>query len=59
MFLKVTSATTGDEMYINIDNVKALVSTNDYQTLITFIDNDTIIVEESIDELLEEDEDDY
>lgn len=58
MFLKVTSATTGGTFYINLDNVKTMIPIMD-NTLITFVDGDTVTVEESIDELLEEDDDDY
>jgi len=64
MFLKVTSTTTGDEMYINVDNIKCLVPTEGfptegYRTLVTFIDGDSILVEESIDELMEDEDEDY
>jgi len=59
MFLKVTSVTTGDERYINVDNIKCLVPTEGYRTLITFIDGDSILVEESIDELMEDEDEDY
>ena len=57
MFLKVTSTITGDEMYINIDTVKSLIPVEGgIQTLIIFVDGDKIIVEESIDDLLEDEE---
>jgi len=54
MFLKVTSVTTGDERYVNVNNIKCLVPTEGYRTLITFIDGDSILVKESIDELMED-----
>ena len=59
MFLKVTSATTGDEMYINIDTVKSLIPVEGgIQTLIIFVDGDKLLVEESIEDLLEDEDDD-
>lgn len=57
MFLKVTSTITGDEMYINIDTVKSLIPVEGgVQTLIIFVDGDKIIVEESIEDLLEDED---
>ena len=57
MFLKVTSVTTSDEMYINIDTVKCLIPVKDgLRTLIIFVDGDKITVEESIEDLLEDEE---
>lgn len=57
MFLKVTSTTTGDEMYINIDTVKCLIPVKGgSQTLIIFVDGDKLLVEESIEDLLEDED---
>lgn len=56
MFLKVTNAQTGTELYINIDNVRSLIPMEGgFQTLIIFNDGDRLLVEESIDDLLEDD----
>ena len=57
MFLKVTSVTTGDELYVNIDTVRALIPVKgSFQTLIIFVDGDKLVVEESIEDLLEDEE---
>ncbi len=57
MFLKVTNAQTGTELYINIDNVRSLVPMEGgFQTLIVFNDGDRLIVEESIEDLLEDED---
>ena len=59
MFLKVTSATTGDEMYVNIDTVKSLIPVEGgIQTLLIFVDGDKLLVEEPIEDLLEDEDDD-
>lgn len=56
MFLKVTNVQTGTELYINIDNVRSLIPMEDgSMTLIVFNDLSELLVEESIDDLLEDD----
>ena len=57
MFLKVTNVQTGTELYINIDNVRSLIPAEDgSMTLIVFNDSSKLLVEESIDDLLEDEE---
>ena len=57
MFLKVTNVQTGTELYINIDNVRSLIPMEDGpMTLIVFNDGSKLVVEESIDDLLEDEE---
>ena len=57
MFLKVTNVQTGAELYINIDNVRSLIPAEDgSMTLIVFNDSSKLLVEESIDDLLEDEE---
>ena len=57
MFLKVTNVQTGTELYINIDNVRSLIPMEDgSMTLIVFNDLSELLVEESIEDLLEDEE---
>ena len=54
MFLKVTDRER-NEMYINMDNIKFLTPVEyGTRTLIVFIDGDKLLVEESIEDLLED-----